>query len=101
MPQNRTTNTIKTAPSSSNAVLPKVYGGETGDQWEARRWERGFLRLWIASALTWVGVVGVFALGDSHNQEHLELAGWALMPPLFSLAIVLALIRMRRNSGAG
>ena len=44
--------------------------------------------LWIASALIWIGVVGLFALSDLHDQEPLELAGWALAPPTCSLAIV-------------
>jgi hypothetical protein len=97
MSQDRTTNTIETAPSPTYAVPPKADADESGDQWEARRWARGFLRLWIASAVIWVGMVGLFALGDSYSQERVELAAWAFVPPACTLAVVLALVWLWRG----
>ena len=101
MSQNRTTDTIRTASSSHNAGLPKVDADGIGDQWEARRWGRGFLRLWIASAVIWVGMVGLFALSDSYSQERLELAAWAFVPPTCALFIVLALVWIWRGFRSG
>ena len=97
MSQDRTTNTIKTASSPTDAVPPPVDADEVSDQWEARRWARGFLRLWIASAVIWVGMVGLFALSDSYSQERLELAAWAFAPPACTLAVVLALVWIWRG----
>jgi hypothetical protein len=97
MPQNRATNPIKTASGRPNAVLPKVDAEEIGDQWEARRWARGFLRLWIASAAIWIGMVGLFALSDSYSQERLELTAWAFIPPTCALAVVLTLVWIWRG----
>jgi len=99
MAQNRTTSAIKMESSSTYAALLEVEtgAGDIDDRWETRRWARGFLRLWIASAAIWIAVVGLFALSDLHSQEHVELAAWAFIPPACTLAIVLALVWMRRG----
>jgi sterol desaturase/sphingolipid hydroxylase (fatty acid hydroxylase superfamily) len=97
MLQKRTTNTIKAEPNSSYRALPKSEADEVGDRWEVRRWVRSFLWLWVASAVIWVVVVGLFALSDSHSQERWELAGWAFIPPVCALAAVLALVWIRRG----
>jgi len=97
MPANRTPNTIKAAPISSSVASRAVETDEADDRWEARRWARGFLGLWVASAVIWVAMVALFAFSDLHSTEHLELTAWALIPPACTLAIVLALVWIRRG----
>lgn len=84
----RTTNTIEPASTSSSTARSRR---------DERRWARGFLRLWIVSAVIWVAVVGFFAFSESHGQEPVELAAWAFIPPVCALAVVAALIWMRRG----
>jgi hypothetical protein len=95
MSRNRTTNATKAEPNPSGEALLKVETDEVGDRWEFRRWARGLLRLWVVSAVIWVGVVGLFALNDSYSQERLELAAWAFIPPACALAVVLTLVWIR------
>jgi len=93
MSANRTPSTTKAESSSSSAAPLEVKADD--DRWEARRWALCFLRLWIASAVIWVAVVGLVALNDWHSQKPLEWAAWAFIPPICALAVVLMLVWIR------